>query len=60
MNDEPLRCFWPYFAPFVVHFHMVHGRAFACLSPYTHMFGAWVVIVSICMIGATYDMIVCA
>ena len=24
MSDEHLRCFWPYFAPFVVHFHMVH------------------------------------
>ena len=38
MNDEYLRCFWTYFARFVVHFHMVHRRAFACLSPYTHMF----------------------
>ena len=24
MSDEHLRCFWPFFAPFVVHFLMVH------------------------------------
>ena len=36
MKDEHLRCFWPFFATFVVRFHMVHRWAFASLSPYTH------------------------
>ena len=40
IKDAHLRFIRPYFAPFLVHFHVVHRWAFECPSPYTHMFGA--------------------